>query len=52
MCYFFRSNIVNTFSSFIEAAKYFKLSDYRRIRRYFGTNKLINIPKGDFFFYR
>jgi len=42
------SNIVNIFSSFIEAAKYFELSDYRRIRRYFGTNKLINT--GDFYF--
>lgn len=44
------SNIVNTFSSFIEAAKYFELSDYRRIRRYFGTSKLINTPKGDYYF--
>nr|QKS32152.1 GIY-YIG endonuclease [Sphaerobolus stellatus] len=44
------SNIVNTFKSFKEAAQYFELPDYRKIRRYFGTKKLIKTTKGDFYF--
>ena len=44
------SQIVETFKSFKEAANYFDLSDYRRIRRYFGTEKLIKTSKGSFYF--
>lgn len=44
------SKIVNTFNSFNEAAKFFDLPDYRRIRRYFGTDKLIKTSKGNFYF--
>lgn len=44
------SAVVNTFKSFKEAAQYFELPDYRRIRRYFGTEKLIKTSKGEFYF--
>lgn len=44
------SKIEGVFGSFQEAANFFKVSDYRRIRRYFGTQKLINTFKGNFYF--
>lgn len=44
------SKIEGVFGSFQEAAKFFKVSDYRRIRRYFGTQKLIETFKGNFYF--
>lgn len=42
--------IVGAFDSFFDAAKFFDVSNFRRIRRYFGTDKLIKTPKGVFYF--
>lgn len=44
------SQIKGIFESFQEAANFFEVSDYRRIRRYFGTQKLIKTFKGSFYF--
>jgi hypothetical protein len=44
------SAVKYAFKSFKEAAQYFGLPDYRRIRRYFGTEKLILTSKGEFYF--
>ena len=44
------AKIEGVFESFQEAAKFFKVLDYRRIRRYFGTKKLVKTLKGNFYF--